>query len=53
MSRSNRIATNPHRQIQPRDSREQFLLQLFDRLWDRYRERVAHVAAYEKLLEES
>lgn len=41
----------PHKDIAPRSSREEALLELLDRLWDRYRGRVRHARAYEELLE--
>jgi hypothetical protein len=40
----------PHAHIQASDERERFLIALFDRLWARYRERVSHVRAYERLI---
>ncbi len=41
----------PHRSITPRDAREEALLELLDRLWERYRGRVAHARTYEALVE--
>lgn len=40
----------PHQRLASRDAREQFLAQLFDRLWDRYRQRVAYVRKYEEVV---
>lgn len=40
----------PHQKISAADDRERFTLLLFDTLWDRYRERVAHVATYEQVI---
>jgi hypothetical protein len=41
----------PHRSITPRSPREKALLGLLDRLWERYRGRVAHARVYETLVE--
>jgi len=43
----------PHQAINAADERERFTLQLFDILWDRYRQRVAHAAAYEDLIQQA
>ncbi|MBM4004702.1 MAG: DUF1338 domain-containing protein [Planctomycetes bacterium] len=43
----------PHQQIPMTSASEAFLSQLLDRLWDRYRQRVAYVQAYEKVVSES
>jgi hypothetical protein len=40
----------PHQKIAAADERERFTLLLFDTLWERYRERVAHVATYEQVI---
>lgn len=40
----------PHQKIAAADDRERFTLLLFDTLWDRYRERVAHVGTYEQVI---
>ncbi|HUG67229.1 MAG TPA: DUF1338 domain-containing protein [Pirellulaceae bacterium] len=41
----------PHQAIEARTARERFTLELFDRLWARYRQRVAYVAAYERIVQ--
>lgn len=44
----------PHRAIaQANKPREQFLAELLDALWDRYRERVEYVATYERVIREA
>ncbi|HUG90481.1 MAG TPA: DUF1338 domain-containing protein [Planctomycetaceae bacterium] len=43
----------PHQKIAAADDRERFALLLFDTLWDRYRERVAHVGTYERVIAEA
>lgn len=40
----------PHGRIEVRDAREKFTAWLFDELWNRYRERVSHVRAYEEVI---
>ena len=40
----------PHRHVAARDARDRFTLGLFDALWQRYRERVSHVQAYEEVV---
>lgn len=40
----------PHGQIPVADERERFAADLFDRLWDRYRDRVEYVRTYERLI---
>ncbi len=40
----------PHGQVDAADERERFALDLFDILWDRYRERVTYAAAYEQVV---
>jgi hypothetical protein len=42
--------TGPHGRLSLLEPRPQFLAQLFDRLWDRYRSRVHSVTQYEALL---
>ncbi len=42
----------PHGRIAAADAREHFTAALFDRLWDRYRERVSYVRDYEKVIAE-
>jgi hypothetical protein len=43
----------PHREIAVSSERERFCAELFDILWDRYRERVSYVQAYEKVIRAS
>lgn len=43
----------PHQAIKARNERERFTLELFDGLWDRYRQRVAYVATYESIVREA
>jgi hypothetical protein len=43
----------PHQQIAAGDDRERFTARLLDTLWDRYRERVAWVGAYERVISET
>ena len=45
-----RDVPGPHQAISTADARERFACTLFDRLWDRYRKRATHVAAYEQLV---
>jgi hypothetical protein len=40
----------PHGALAARDAAEQFCCKLFDRLWDRYRQRVSYAAAYEQVV---
>jgi len=40
----------PHQAMAHEGPQEQFVARLFDALWDRYRQRVAHVAAYERVI---
>lgn len=42
----------PHQAIEARNARERFTLELFDRLWDRYRQRVTYVATYERIVQD-
>jgi hypothetical protein len=44
------MTTGPHASINVVDDRERFLASLFDRLWDRYRNRVSYVRDYERLI---
>lgn len=44
-----RLAT-PHRHIEPRTTRERVLLELFDRLWEHYRDQVPAVGIYEQVV---
>lgn len=43
----------PHQAIEARNSRERFTLDLLDRLWDRYRQRVTYVANYERVVQDA
>src|SRR5262245_38396588 len=40
----------PHQTVQAETQREQFLIELFDALWLRYRERVSYVRDYEQVV---
>jgi hypothetical protein len=40
----------PHQAIGPRGPQEQFLAEVFDTLWDRYRQRVSYVRDYERVV---
>jgi hypothetical protein len=42
--------TGPHQAIVTASPREQFLAELFDTLWDRYRQRVSYVRDYEQMI---
>lgn len=44
------VVSGPHHAIATTDDRERFTLELFDRLWDRFRTRVSHVATYESVI---
>ena len=43
----------PHKGIAGSTAREKFLAELFDTLWDRYRQRVSYVQTYEKVIREA
>jgi hypothetical protein len=43
----------PHQRVPVSTPRENFCAQLFDELWDRYRQRVAHVQTYEKVIKQA
>src|SRR5262245_43326541 len=43
----------PHHHLEARDEKERFTIAFFDRLWARYRSRVSHVRAYERLLSQN
>lgn len=45
-----RRVLGPHAAIDARDGRDRLLLELFDLLWDRYRQRVSYVATYERVV---
>src|SRR5258708_5980408 len=40
----------PHQHIKVQNEKEQFLIELFDTLWERYRGRVEYVRQYEKVI---
>jgi hypothetical protein len=42
--------TGPHQSIPVTTARERFLAELFDTLWDRYRQRVSYVQVYEQVI---
>ncbi|MCX7419553.1 MAG: DUF1338 domain-containing protein [Planctomycetia bacterium] len=44
------ISTGPHLRIPVANAQERFACELFDSLWDRYRQRVVHVRSYEQLI---
>ncbi len=44
------ISTGPHQRIPVANDQERFACELFDTLWDRYRQRVVHVRSYEQLI---
>ncbi|MBB75187.1 MAG: DUF1338 domain-containing protein [Planctomycetaceae bacterium] len=48
-----RSDSGPHRHVQVPSIREQFLVDLFDRLWDTYSQRVPYARQYEQLIAES
>jgi hypothetical protein len=43
----------PHRGISVSSPRQKFCTELFDALWDRYRQRVSYVQTYEKVVKQS
>jgi hypothetical protein len=43
----------PHRDIAGSSGREKFCAELFDALWDRYRQRVQYVQTYEKVIRQA
>ena len=45
--------TGPHGAVTPANRQEEFALELFDRLWARYRGRVRYAAAYEAVVEKA
>src|SRR5688572_26077206 len=45
--------STPHRVVQAADRRERFALELFDALWQRYRERVSFVRDYEGVVRQA
>ena len=48
-----RSRAGPHRHVQIHEAREQFLVDLFDQLWDKYRQRVPFARQYEQLIVQS
>lgn len=44
------MSTGPHGSIAVTTPREKFLAELFDTLWDRYRQRVSYVQTYEQVI---
>ncbi len=44
------MSTGPHGSIPVSTPREKFLAELFDTLWDRYRQRVSYVQTYEQVI---
>ena len=44
------MSTGPHRSIPVSSRREKFCAELFDALWDRYRQRVQYVRTYEQVI---
>lgn len=53
MSDSTHQIVGPHAAIGPRGAQETFLVELFDTLWDRYRQRVSYVRDYERIITEA
>ncbi|HZL90560.1 MAG TPA: DUF1338 domain-containing protein [Pirellulaceae bacterium] len=47
------MSTGPHGMIRVTTPREKFLAELFDQLWDRYRQRVSYVQTYEQVIRNS
>src|SRR5262245_32472057 len=43
----------PHRAIPAASAREKFCAELFDTLWDRYRQRVSYVQTYERVIRDA
>ena len=50
---SQAVPEGPHRAIVAADDSERFALDLFDTLWDRYRQRVGYVRTYEQMVREA
>ena len=46
-------ASGPHRAIAVSGAREKFSADLFDALWDRYRQRVAYVQTYQQVIRQA
>lgn len=49
----NTTGLGPHQALYSKNASERFALNLFDRLWEKYRSRVTYVNSYEKLIRES
>ena len=49
-SAENNASGGPHQNCTPGNRSEQFLADLFDTLWDRYRQRVSYVRDYERVI---
>jgi hypothetical protein len=45
--------SGPHQRLATSSPRERFLAAVFDSLWERYRDRVAYVQAYERVVEQA
>src|SRR5881409_3121576 len=45
--------SGPHQAIPVTTAREKFCAELFDNLWDRYRQRVSYVQTYEKVIRQA
>jgi hypothetical protein len=45
--------SGPHHALNSKNASERFVLNLFDRLWEKYRSRVSYVNNYETLIQES
>src|SRR6478672_5709479 len=50
---ANSPISGPHQAIPTTTAREKFSAELFDRLWDRYRQRVSYVQTYEKVIQQA
>ena len=50
MSNDSSSISTPHADIGGQNAQQRFALDLFDRLWQRYRERVSHVRSYEQVV---
>jgi len=49
----NTAIVGPHQGIPVSTARETFLAELFDTLWDRYRQRVSYVQTYEQVIKQA
>jgi hypothetical protein len=50
---ANSPISGPHQAIPTTTAREKFSAELFDRLWDRYRQRVSYVQTYENVIQQA